>query len=145
MLLHRVISLPAEKLQDRPLDWVLTQDKKRPTCVDQGNWQEADRLFTTKLKAASSYAVRKITPQQYIALDNSTKTGGRKYNLGNALALSGEPQKKAMQAYETALRASPPSLKAAKKPRILKQQEQEQKKKENSTKKRDETGFYQNK
>ena len=137
MLFIGLFSLPAEKLQASPLDWFLTQDQKGQHAVDQGNWQEADRLFQQpNWKAASSYALENY-PAAIQALDKLDKNAAENYNLGNALALSGDT-KKAMQAYETALEQDP-SLKAAKENlEYLKQQEQEQKKKEQASTKQNE-------
>ncbi|GAA0232936.1 vWA domain-containing protein [Marinomonas primoryensis] len=137
MLFIGLFSLPAEKLQASPLDWFLTQDQKGQHAVDQGNWQKADRLFQQpNWKAASSYALKNY-PAAIQALDKLDKNAAENYNLGNALALSGDT-KKAMQAYETALEQDP-SLKAAKENlEYLKQQEQEQEQKKKEQQEKDE-------
>ncbi len=125
MLLISVLSWPTEKLQASPLDWFLTPDQKGQQAVDQGDWQTADQYFQRPdWKAASAYALENYqnTIQQ---LDALNRNAAENYNLGNALALSGDIEK-AMQAYEKALEQDP-SLKAAKENLdYLKQQQSQQ-------------------
>jgi len=142
MLLLGLFTLPSEKLQASPLDWFLTQDQKGQQAVDEGNWQEADRLFQQPdWKAASSYALKNY-PTTIQALEGLDRNAAENYNLGNALALSGDSQK-AIEAYERALEKDP-SLKAANENlNYLKQQQQQQEqknkeKKDNSSKKQNE-------
>lgn len=136
MLLVSVFYFPSEKLQASPLDWIMTQDQKGQQAVDQGNWQAADQYFKQpEWKAASSYALENY-PETIQQLENLNRNSAENYNLGNALALSGET-KKAMQAYEKALEQDP-SLKAAKDNLdYLKKQQQEQQKKDQQKKQQD--------
>ena len=133
MLLVSVIYLPSEKLQASPLDWFLTPDQKGQQAVDQGNWQAADQYFQQpEWKAASSYALENY-PETIQQLENLNTNLAENYNLGNALALSGDTEQ-AIRAYEKALEQDP-SLKAAKyNLDYLKKQQQEQQKKDQQKK-----------
>ncbi|PJE53945.1 VWA domain-containing protein [Marinomonas sp. BSi20584] len=133
MLLVSVIYLPSEKLQASPLDWFLTPDQKGQQAVDQGNWQAADQYFQQpEWKAASSYALENY-PETIQQLENLNRNSAENYNLGNALALSGDTEQ-AIRAYEKALEQDP-SLKAAKDNLdYLKKQQQEQQKKDQQKK-----------
>ncbi|WP_219704213.1 VWA domain-containing protein [Marinomonas lutimaris] len=133
ILLVSVIYLPSEKLQASPLDWFLTPDQKGQQAVDQGNWQAANQYFQRpEWKAASSYAVENY-PETIQQLGNLDRNAAENYNLGNALALSGDTEK-AIRAYEKALEQDP-SLKAAKDNLdYLKKQQQEQQKKDQQKK-----------
>ncbi|RBP85880.1 VWA domain-containing protein [Marinomonas rhizomae] len=136
MLLIGVFYLPSEKLQASPLDWFMTPDQKGQQAVDQGNWQAADQYFEQpQWKAASSYALKDY-PETIQQLENLNRNSAENYNLGNALALSGDTEK-AIQAYEKALEQDP-SLKAAKDNLdYLKKQQQEQQKKDQQKKQQD--------
>ncbi|MBU1294761.1 MAG: VWA domain-containing protein [Gammaproteobacteria bacterium] len=133
MLLVSVIYLPSEKLQASPLDWFLTPDQKGQQAVNQGNWQAADQYFQQpEWKAASSYALENY-PETIQQLENLNRNSAENYNLGNALALSGDTEQ-AIRAYEKALEQDP-SLKAAKDNLdYLKKQQQEQQKKDQQKK-----------
>ncbi|WP_137170012.1 VWA domain-containing protein [Marinomonas sp. FW-1] len=133
MLLLSVLYFPSDKSYADPLDWFLTPDQKGQQAVDQGNWQAADQYFQQpEWKAASSYALENY-PEAVKQLNNLNRNAADNYNLGNALALSGETDQ-AIQAYEKALEQDP-SLKAAKENlEYLKKQQQEQQKKDQQQK-----------
>ncbi len=127
MFLLTLLSLPSEKLEASPLDWFLTQDQKAQQAVDQGNWEKAEQLFTQPdWKAASSYALENYT-LTIEALDELDRNATENYNLGNALALSGET-KKAIQAYQKALEQDPALDAARENLTYLEQQEREKEK-----------------
>ncbi|MCV2402175.1 VWA domain-containing protein [Marinomonas sp. C2222] len=120
---------PQPSLQAAPLDWFLTQDQKGQKAADEGNWQEADSLFTDpKWKSASSYALENY-PETVETLDKIDRNAADNYNLGNALALSGDIEN-AIQAYEKALEQDP-SLDAAKENLTYLKKLQEQQEKQN--------------
>ncbi|WP_418138925.1 VWA domain-containing protein [Marinomonas sp. RS-M-Aa-14] len=125
MLLLGVLSFPAEKSYASPLDWFLTPDQKGQQAVDKGDWQTADQYFQRPdWKAASAYALENY-PDTIQQLDNLSRNAAENYNLGNALALSGDIEK-AIQAYGKALEQDP-SFKAAKENLdYLKQQQSQQ-------------------
>ncbi|MGO2234144.1 hypothetical protein B6N13_18290 [Marinomonas sp. UCMA 3892] len=133
MLLVSIFYLPSERLQASPLDWFMTPDQKGQQAVDQGNWQAADQYFQQpEWKAASSYALENY-PETIQQLESLKRNSVENYNLGNALALSGDTEK-AIRAYEKALEQDP-SLKAAKDNLdYLKKQQQEQQKKDQQKK-----------
>ncbi|RCX07733.1 VWA domain-containing protein [Marinomonas foliarum] len=133
MLLLSVFYFPSDKSYAAPLDWFLTPDQKGQQAVDQGNWQAADQYFQQpEWKAASSYALENY-PETVQQLNNLSRNAADNYNLGNALALSGETDQ-AIKAYEKALEQDP-SLKAAKDNlNYLKKQRQEQQKKDQQKK-----------
>ena len=133
MLLLSVLYFPSDKSYADPLDWFLTPDQKGQQAVDQGNWQAADQYFQQpEWKAASSYALENY-PEAVKQLNNLNRNAADNYNLGNALALSGETDQ-AIQAYEKALEQDP-SLKAAKENlEYLKKQQQEQQNKDQQQK-----------
>jgi Ca-activated chloride channel homolog len=133
MLLVSIFYLPSEKLLASPLDWFMTPDQKGQQAVDQGNWQAADQYFQQpEWKAASSYALENY-PETIQQLESLKRNSVENYNLGNALALSGDIEK-AIRAYEKALEQDP-SLKAAKDNLdYLKKQQQEQQKKDQQKK-----------
>ncbi|NLQ16788.1 VWA domain-containing protein [Marinomonas sp. M1K-6] len=137
MLLIGLFSLPSEKSYAAPLDWFLTQDQKGQQAVDQGDWQAADQYFQRPdWKAASSYALENY-PASAQALEKINRNAAENYNLGNALALSGDIEN-AIQAYEKALEQDP-SLKTAKDNLdYLKQQQQEQQQKDQQKSKQQE-------
>lgn len=106
MFFFALLNLPSKNLHASPLDWFLTQDQKGQQAVDQGNWQEAERLFTQPdWKAASSYALKNYATA-IESLHGIDRNAAENYNLGNALALSGDTQK-AIQAYQKALEQDP--------------------------------------
>ncbi|MCB5162406.1 vWA domain-containing protein [Marinomonas algarum] len=126
-LLLTAVMLPTENLSASPLDWFMTSDQKGQQAANQDDWQTADQYFTQpKWKAASSYALEKYesTIQTLSALPN--KNAAEEYNLGNALALSGDIQG-AIQAYEKALALDPKLDAAQENLDYVKQQEQKQK------------------
>ena len=133
MLLVSVLYFPSDKSYAVPLDLFLTPDQKGQQAVDQGNWQAADQYFQQpEWKAATSYALENY-PKAAQQLKNLNRNAADNYNLGNALALSGETNQ-AIQAYEKALEQDP-SLKAAKENlEYLKKQQQEQQKKDQQQK-----------
>ncbi|MDB4837363.1 VWA domain-containing protein [Marinomonas sp.] len=116
---------PSQHLQASPLDWFLTQDQKGQKAADTGNWQEANKRFTQpKWQGASSYALEDY-PSTIEALENIDRNAADNYNLGNALALSGNIEK-AIVAYEQSQKQDP-SLDAAKENlAYLKKQQQQQ-------------------
>lgn len=137
MLLLGVLSFPAEKSYASPLEWFLTPDQKGQQAVDKGDWQTADQYFQRPdWKAASAYALENY-PDTIQQLNNLSRNAAENYNLGNALALSGDIEK-AIQAYEKALEQDP-SLNVAKENlEYLKQQQaqenQQQEQKNNEDK-----------
>ncbi len=133
MFFLTLLSLPSEKLEASPLGWFLTQDQKAQQAVDQGNWKKAEQLFTQPdWKAASSYALENYT-STIEALDELDRNATENYNLGNALALSGET-KKAIQAYQKALEQDPALDAARENLTYLEQQERKKEKKQNQDK-----------
>ncbi|QUX95453.1 hypothetical protein C0J08_08465 [Marinomonas sp. CT5] len=135
MLLVSLFYFPSSNLQASPLDWFLTPDQKGQQAVDQGNWQTADQYFQQpKWKAASSYALKNY-PETIQQLSNVNRNAAENYNLGNALALSGDTEK-AIKAYEKALEQDP-SLKEAKENLEYLKKQQDQQKKEQQQKQQD--------
>ncbi|MBR7889196.1 VWA domain-containing protein [Marinomonas sp. A79] len=129
-LLLSVGFLPLDSLQASPLEWFLTPDQKGQQAVDQGDWATADRYFEQpKWKAASSYALENYdsTIQTLTSLDQ--RSAAENYNLGNALALSGDLQG-AIEAYETALEQDPDLDAARENLEYVKQQAQQQQQQE---------------
>jgi Ca-activated chloride channel homolog len=121
-----VFFFPSDKLLASPIDWFMTQDQKGQRAVDQGDWQTADQYFQRPdWKAASAYALENYS-DSIQALEGIDRNAAANYNLGNALALSGNIQA-AIKAYEKALEQDP-SLQVAKDNLdYLKQQEEKQK------------------
>ncbi|TYL47514.1 VWA domain-containing protein [Marinomonas sp. IMCC 4694] len=131
ILLVSIIWVPSDPLQASPLDWFLTPDQKGQKAVDQGDWRSAEQAFSDpKWKAASAYALEDYESTVETLNTLSNRSAAENYNMGNALALSGDTQA-AISAYETALEQDPSLLEAKENLDYLKQQlEQEQEQQE---------------
>lgn len=125
MMMLTLFTLPSEKAQASPLDWFKTNDQKGQQAADQGNWQQADQYFQQpNWKAASSYALENY-PTTAQALQSIERSAADNYNLGNALALSGDIPG-AISAYKQALEQDPSLIIAKENLEYLQQQQEKQ-------------------
>ena len=99
----------AQKADAGVLDWFSTADQKAQKLVDQGNWEEAQPLFSDKKwQAASQYALGnyEAAAEQLGTLNESQSSAKLQYNKGNSLALSGKLDE-AIKAYQEAVKLQP--------------------------------------